>query len=55
MIITVNKIPGRYLPKFSSARRLRSEVQPLTLLCNAFDREETPLVYLLLTNGTLFT
>lgn len=44
MIIAVSKTPGRYSPKFYT-RRLRSEVQPFTLLCNAFDREETPLVY----------
>ena len=43
MIIKVSKTPGRYSPKFYT-RRLRSEVQPLTLLCNDFDREETPSI-----------
>ena len=43
MIIKVSKTPRRYSPKFYT-RRLLSEVQPLTLLCNAFDREETPSI-----------
>ena len=37
--------------------RLRPEVQPLTLsyTCTIFDRKGTPIVYLLLTNGTPVT
>ena len=35
--------------------RLRSEVQPLTLLYAIFHEKVTPFVYLLLTNGTPFT
>ena len=35
--------------------RLCPEVQPLTLLCTIFHEQGTPLVCLLLTNGTPFT
>ena len=42
---------GGYLTKFYIYGRLHSEVRPLTV----FERKGTPLVYLLLTNGTPFT
>ena len=35
--------------------RLYPKVHPLTLLKTIFDRKGTPVVYLLLNNGTLFT
>ena len=36
-------------------RRLRPEVQPLTLLCTIFHEKGTPFVFFLLTNGTAIT
>ena len=36
-------------------RRIRPEVQPLIFLYTTFNRKGTPLVYILLTNGTLLT
>ena len=44
---------GEYSKKFYTGR-LRSEVQPLTLLYTIFFREGTPFVYLLLEKGTPF-
>ena len=44
---------GGYSTKFHT-ERLRPEVQPLTLLYTIFGRKATPLVYLLVTNGTPF-
>ena len=41
---------GGYLTKFISP-----EVQPLTFLYTIFNRKGAPLVYILLTNSTLFT
>ena len=35
--------------------RFRPKVQPFTLLYTTFGRKGTPFVYLLLTNGTIFT
>ena len=48
------KLHGGYSRNFY-ARRLRPEVQLLTLLYTIFDRISTPFVYLLLTNGTPIT
>ena len=44
------RIPGKYSTEFYSGR-LRTEVQPLTLLYTIFDRKGTPFVQPLLTNG----
>ena len=45
---------GRYSTNVYTGR-LRTEVQPLTLLYTIFHEKGTPFVCLLLTNGTLFT
>ena len=45
---------GRY-STYVYTGRLRTKVQPLTLLYTIFHEKGTPFVYLLLTNGTLFT
>ena len=45
---------GEYSTKYYK-RRLRPEVQPVTLLYTIFHEKGTHFVYLLLTNGTLFT
>ena len=44
---------GRYSKRFYTGR-LRPEVQLFIVLHTIFDREGTPFIYLLLTNGTLF-
>ena len=44
---------GRYSKRFYTGR-LRPEVQLFIVLYTIFDREGTPFIYLLLTNGTLF-
>ena len=45
---------GEYSTKYYT-RRLRPEAQPLTLLYTIFHEKGIHFVYLLLTNGTLFT
>lgn len=53
VVVVVAHFPGRegggYTTKFYM-RRLRPEVQTLTLLYTIFDRKGIPFVYLLLTN-----
>ena len=55
VVVLVAYFPGReggggwYTTKFNM-RRLRPEVQTLTLLYTIFDRKGIPFVYLLLTN-----
>ena len=44
--------PGGYSTKFYTGR-LRTEVQPLTLLNTIFERKVTPFIYIPLTNGNI--
>ena len=44
--------PGGYSIKFYTGR-LRTEVQPLTLLNTIFKRKVTPFIYIPLTNGNI--
>ena len=44
--------PGGYSIKFYTGR-LRTEVQPLTLLNTIFERKVTPFIYIPLTNGNI--
>ena len=44
--------PGGHSTKFYTGR-LRTEVQPLTLLNTIFERKVTPFIYIPLTNGNI--